>query len=46
MAPLLRERGEALLPDEAAILAPWVVEAPREFKPESVAGGTVSEASG
>lgn len=43
---MLCDRGEALLPDEAAILAPWVVEAPREFEPESAAGGTSSEASG
>ncbi len=41
---MLCDRGEALLPDEAALLASWVVEAPREFEPESVAGGTVSEA--
>lgn len=43
---MLCDRGEALLPDEAAILAPWVVEAPREFEPESAAGGAESEASG
>ena len=43
---MLCERGEALSTDEAELLAPWVIEAPREFEPESIAAGAASEAAG